>query len=477
MIKIVGLGPGSIGDLTIKAIETMKSAKKVYLRTLRHPNVDYIREQGINFDTFDEMYDNASDFDSLYINIANTIVKEEDVVYGVPGHPLVAEKSVDHIINICKENNMKYELITSISFIDAIISVMEIDPISGIKVVDGLQLEKQEPDTNISNIVTQVYNKLVASNVKIKLMDYYDDEQKVYVIRGAGVEGIEKIEEVFLYEIDRLSWIDHLTSLYIPPCTNQKYSFNDLINIIKRLRGEKGCPWDKEQTHTSLEKCLIEECYEVIDAIRTENVDNLCEELGDLLLQVVFHSEIAKDYDGFNIKDVTHNISEKMIKRHPHIFENESVSTSDEVLGNWEKIKMKEKSQENYTKVLKDIPINFPALLRAQKVQEKVKKVGFDFENVEDTMRKIEEEYKELLAAYDERNIEEVEEEIGDLLFSIVNFTRFLRLNSEICLTNTIEKFIKRFEYIENSIAEKSKTFDDLSLNDLNALWDESKVK
>lgn len=476
MIKIVGLGPGSTGDLTLKTLEYMKNAKKVYLRTKKHPNVEYIENMGIEFETFDSMYDSADDFDDLYLKIAKIVSNEDDVVYAVPGHPLVAEKSVGHIIRICEEAGKKYEVVTALSFIDAVITAIKIDPVLGLKVIDGLQLDIQEPDINVSNIVTQVYSPFIACDIKIKLMDYYDDEQEVYLIKAAGVDGLEKIEKMSLFEIDRIEWVDYLTSLYIPPCTvNRKYNFNDLVSIMKTLRSENGCPWDREQTHESLEICLVEECYEVLDAIKNNDTENLCEELGDVLLQVVFHSEIAREYDGFSVKDVVHGITEKMIKRHPHIFEGEKCETSGEVLLTWDKIKMKEKSQDNYTRVLKDIPMSFPSLLRAQKLQEKAKKVGFDFPNIEDIIDKIREEFDEVLTAYKNGNNSEIESEIGDLLFAVVNFSRFLGLNSEICLTNTIEKFIKRFEYIETKVLESGKTLKDSSLEEMDRLWNEAK--
>ncbi|KMT22049.1 nucleoside triphosphate pyrophosphohydrolase [Clostridium cylindrosporum] len=476
MIKIVGLGPGSSGDLTLKTLDIMKSAKKVYIRTFKHPNVEYIRNSGIEFETFDDMYDSAEDFDALYLEIATKVASEDNVVYAVPGHPLVAEKSVQHIIKICEENGKEYEIVTALSFIDAVVSAIKIDPITGLKIIDGLQLDTQEPDINVSNIVTQVYSPFIACDIKIKLMDYYDDEQEVYLIRAAGVEGLEKIEKMFLYEIDRADWVDYLTSLYIPPCTkNRKYNFNDLVSVMKTLRSEEGCPWDREQTHKSLERYLVEECYEVLDAIRKDDIDNLSEELGDVLLQVVFHSEIAREYDGFNIRDVVHGITKKMIDRHTHIFGEDKCETSGEVLSNWDKIKMKEKSQETYTQVLKDIPLSFPSLMRALKLQEKVKKVGFEFPHIEDTISKIQEEFEEVLKAHKNGNNKELEEEIGDLLFSVVNFSRFLSINPEICLTNTIEKFIKRFEYIENKVLESGKTLNEATLGEMDRLWNEAK--
>lgn len=477
MIKIVGLGPGSKGDLTLKTLDIMKNAKKVFLRTFKHPNVEYIKSLGIKFETFDDMYDSSDDFDTLYMDIAKKISEEDDVVYAVPGHPLVAEKSVQHIIDICKKNGKEYEIVTALSFIDAVITSIKIDPVKGLKVIDGLQLDVQEPDTGVSNLITQIYSPFVACDMKIKLMDYYDDEQEVYLVRAAGVEEEERIEKMYLYEIDRAEWVDYLTTLYIPPCDkNKKYNFKDLVSIMSMLRSENGCPWDREQTHESLEKCLIEECYEVLHAIREKDTENLCEELGDLLLQVVFHSEIAKEYDGFNIGDVVNGITKKMVHRHPHIFESDVCNTSNEVLSNWDKIKMTEKNQKTYTDVLKDIPMNFTALMRAQKLQEKVKKVGFEFSSIEETILKVEEEYREVLKAYKSGNNKEIEEEIGDLLFSIVNFSRFLRVNPEICLTNTIEKFIKRFEYIENQVLNQGKTLTESSLEEMDRLWIEAKT-
>ncbi|MEG1415524.1 MAG: nucleoside triphosphate pyrophosphohydrolase [Clostridium sp.] len=476
MIKIIGLGPGSIGDLTLKTLEIMKNANKVYLRTFKHPNVQYIKDYGIKFETFDHMYDSFEDFDELYMEIGKIVAEQEDVVYAVPGHPLVAEKSVQHVISLCEESGKEYEIVSALSFIDVVVSALKIDPICGMKVIDGLQLDVQEPDTKVCNIITQVYSPFIASDIKIKLMDYYHDEQPVVLLRGAGVEGEERIESMKLYEIDRQEWVDYLTSLYIPPVNEyNKYGFRDLVSIIRKLRSEDGCPWDREQTHESLRSNLLEECYEVIDAIDTSNTENLCEELGDILLQIVFHGEIAREYDGFCVNDVCHIVTQKMIDRHPHVFSDVEVNNSEDVISNWDKIKMKEKDQETLTRVLKDIPKSFSAIMRAEKVQNKVKKVGFEFENIDDTINKIKEEFQEVLNAYKNGNNSEVEEEVGDLLFSIVNFSRFLGLNPEICLTKTTEKFIKRFEYVESKILESGSTLQEATLKDMNRFWNEAK--
>lgn len=478
MIRILGLGPGAENDLTIGSINIMKNVNNLYLRTEKHPNVEYIRKLGIKFKTFDSFYEKGATFDEVYREIAEFIVGEEEVVYAVPGHPLVAEKSVLLIIELAKLKNIEVEIIPAVSFIDAIINVLRVDPINGLKIIDGLELGRQKPDLEVGNIITQVYSKLIVSEAKIKLMDYYEDEQSVYLIRGAGVKEIEKVEAMPLYMIDRVEWVDYLTSIYIPPVINKtKKDFNDLLTVMEVLRAEDGCPWDKEQTHETLKRYLIEEAYEVIEAIDEDNMENLCEELGDVLLQVVFHSQIAKEFGEFDIREVIHGIANKMIQRHPHVFGDESCNTSQEVLINWEEIKRKEKNIESHTNNLKAIPKVLPALIRSYKVQEKAAKVGFDWDKVEDAILKIHEELKEFLDALSEGKGEHIYEELGDLLFSVVNVARFLDINPEFALTNTTEKFITRFEYIENKVVENGKKMEQMTLFELDALWNEAKNK
>lgn len=476
MIKVLGLGPGSFDDLTLKTINLMKQAKKLYLRTEKHPNVEQIKELGIKFETFDKYYDEGSDFEEVYKKIAKFLVEQDDVVYAVPGHPLVAERSVQLLIEYAKEKGAKVEIIPALSFIDAIINALKIDPVEGLKIIDALDLDNQKPDKRVGNIITQVYSRLVASDVKIKLMDYYDDEDEIYVLKAAGVEGLEQIEKMPLYMLDRLEWVDYLTSVYIPPIKEgKKYDFYDLLDIMEKLRGEDGCPWDREQTHETLKRYILEESYEVIDAIEKDDIDELCEELGDVLLQIVFHSQIAKEFGDFNIYDVIQGISQKMIKRHPHVFGKTSVSSVDEVLDNWEAIKKKEKNIDSYTKSMERIPKSMPSLIRSYKVQEKAKEVGFDWDDVKDAIKKIEEEYKEVLEAAKIGDNNKIEEEIGDLLFAVVNTARFYEINPEIALTKTVEKFIKRFEYIEESAKKMGKDLKDMTLSEMDELWNKAK--
>lgn len=255
----------------------------------------------------------------------------------------------------------------------------------------------------------------------------------------------------------------------------KRYSLEDFIEIMKTLRGPNGCPWDREQSHESLKKSFIEETYEVLEAIDLKMSDKLCEELGDVLLQVVFHTIIAEEEGHFTIADVIDGVSKKMVSRHEHVFGKEKAQTADDVIDLWDKIKKKEKGARSQTEILKDVPPILPALMRSYKVQEKAAKVGFDWDDVKDAWAKVEEEKDELKDAYESADIKRIQEELGDLLFAIVNVSRFLKVEPELALTGTVNKFIKRFEYIETKSIEGGRQLTDMTLEEMDVLWDEAK--
>jgi tetrapyrrole methylase family protein/MazG family protein len=256
-----------------------------------------------------------------------------------------------------------------------------------------------------------------------------------------------------------------------------KYSFEDLIEIMALLRSREGCPWDREQTHESLKRYLIEETYEVLEAIDLKDKDKLCEELGDLMLQILFHAQIASEKGEFDIGSVITGISRKMVLRHTHVFGTDKAETANDVIDSWEKIKKKEKGAENQTKVLKDVPSNLPALMRSYKVQEKAAQVGFDWEKAEDAFKKVEEEIQELKDVYTGKNVERITDEMGDAFFALVNVCRFVNIQPELALTGTTEKFIKRFEYIEQQAAREGKKLEEMSLAEMDRLWDRAKIQ
>ena len=246
-----------------------------------------------------------------------------------------------------------------------------------------------------------------------------------------------------------------------------------LAEIIKVLRKE--CPWDRVQTHETLTKCLLEEAYETIDAIQEHDVENLREELGDVLLQVVFHCNLSEEEGDFDLTAVINEECEKMIRRHPHIFLQEQVKTIDKALEKWENVKSKEHGEERYTDRLKRVPKALPALLRSSKVQGKASKVGFDWDDASGAFDKLEEEIKELRCAYENGDAQNMTEEFGDLLFSMVNVSRFLEIDPEEALNQTTMKFIHRFDVMERIASERGLDFEELSLEEMDKLWVEAK--
>ncbi len=256
----------------------------------------------------------------------------------------------------------------------------------------------------------------------------------------------------------------------------QNYDFNDLVEITHILRSPGGCPWDREQTHESIRRDFIEETYEVIEAINKQSSEMLCEELGDVLLQVTLHSEMEAEKGVFNINDVADGICKKLIERHPHVFGEVTVSGTGEVLTNWDAIKKNSKNQKTQTDSMLAVPREFPALMRADKVQNKARKVGFDWDSADGAFDKLAEEFKELQEAIDCGNRENIKEEFGDLLFSVVNVSRFIGCDSEECLTNATDKFIDRFAVVEKLAAERNIDMKTAGVEELDKLWDLAKA-
>ena len=254
-----------------------------------------------------------------------------------------------------------------------------------------------------------------------------------------------------------------------------EYDINDFRRIIEVLRSPGGCPWDREQTHESIRRNLLEEAYETCEAIDENSPEHLREELGDLLMQVLFHSRIEEEKGVFNFDDVADTAVKKLIFRHPHVFGDITVSGSAEVLVNWDELKKKEKAQTTVTKTMDDVAESLPALWRAEKIQKKAKKVGFDWPDINGAMDKLHEELSELGQALDSGNAKHIEEELGDLLFSAVNAARFAGVDPESALHRSCEKFIRRFEYVEQAAATAGKDLKDMTLGEMDELWDQSK--
>ena len=491
-LSIVGLGPGGLDSISVGIFEKIKNARRLLLRTGKHPAAEELRSRGFEFETFDHLYERVGDFTEIYSEIAVEVVRlarEYPVVFAVPGHPLVGEEAVLRIIQLARETNLSYEIVPAMSFLDPVLTSLGLGLSQGLKLVDGLELAREErnpaanPDPLVPNIIMQVYNSRVASEVKLSLMEFYPDDHPVTVISAAGTAGQTRAEEIPLFELDRLSWIDHLTCVQVPPYLESKsmvsrYPADRLVGLLETLRGEDGCPWDKEQTHTSLKKYLIEETYEVIDAIEEGNMYKVCEEMGDLLLQIAFHAQIAAEQGFFDMNDVIRFISDKLIRRHPHVFGDTDVRNSEEVSVRWEEIKKNELKEKGETRnsLLDGIPNHMPALMKADKIQRRAAKVGFDWPDYRGALDKVSEELMEVCEAIDSGNADKVREEIGDMLFAVVNLARFKKIDPEEALALTNRKFKNRFVFMEESASGSGKNLSEMSLDELDRLWNNAKL-
>lgn len=255
-----------------------------------------------------------------------------------------------------------------------------------------------------------------------------------------------------------------------------RYDINDLLRIMELLRSPGGCPWDAEQTHESIRNSLIEETYEVIEAINKKDRELLLEELGDVLLQVVFHAQMEKEISSFDFSDVCDGICKKLVERHPHVFGSVSVEGTDDVLKNWDDIKRKSKGQKTQGSSMEKVPRELPALMRAEKIQSKAKKVGFDWPEISGALDALEGEIREFKEAMEKGSFDEAEAEMGDVLFSCVNVSRFMKIDPELALTRSNEKFIRRFLEVERLAEEKGINMKEKTIEELDELWNQAKI-
>lgn len=477
---IVGLGPGALGLLTMETWDMLTTADKLLLRTAKHPTVTELNARGVRFTSYDYVYDEQQTFEQVYEFIAKDCLRQvqegQRIVYAVPGSPLVAEKTVTLIRSLAAQQQIPVKILPGMSFIEVLYVKLGIDPIDGLTVLDSSDLPALPPELNTALVVTQVYNRQVASDTKLALMEFYPDDYIITAVRKLGLPD-EEIKQVPLFELDRLPVIDHLTSVYVPAraVKAERFDLTPIIDVMARLRSPGGCIWDIEQTHDSLRRYFVEEVYEVLEAIDLGESDKLCEELGDVLLQIVFHARVAEECGEFSMQDVIDSVTEKMVRRHPHVFGDITVRDAGDVVLNWEQIKKQEKGNER-TSVLDGIPQDLPSLMKAYKLQAKAAKVGFDWDNIAPVWEKIEEEVTELKEAMQAGNAEAMEGELGDLLFAVVNLARFLKIDAEVALNVTNNKFKRRFAHIEARVQEKGLKWEQFTLAELDKLWDEAKV-
>ncbi|MFP4978596.1 nucleoside triphosphate pyrophosphohydrolase [Paenibacillus sp. CN-4] len=490
-LTIVGLGSGNPDQLTLGIVKRLRAASAVIVRTKEHPVMAALAELEIAAESFDGLYESLSSFPEVYEAITSALIERAkslpdgaELVYAVPGHPMVAESAVSQLRRRCPEEGIELTVLGGESFLDEAFIRLGFDPIEGFQLLDASGIRSSQLQPELHTLIGQVYDTFTASEAKLCLMERYPDDYEVIVGHALGVDNEEKIERVPLYELDRLEGYGNLSLIYIPANREeeiQRRSFARLHEIVGILRSPEGCPWDREQTHDSLRKNLIEETYEVLETIDEDDPDHMKEELGDLLLQIMLHSQMEEEVGTFTVYDVIEGLNDKLIFRHPHVFGDTAAGNAEEALRNWDGMKAEEKRrkgiQPERESALSGVPRDLPALMKAYKLQKKAAKVGFDWDNIEDVLAKIAEELEELRQAIQEGTGEERMLELGDLLFAAVNAARFIDTDPEEALTRTNRKFVERFRYIEDSLHKQGRTASDSTLDEMEHLWQEAKRK
>lgn len=506
-IVVVGLGPGAWDDLTLAARDVLLGAPRVVCRTLRHPTVEALRERrpDLVLDSFDTLYDEAESFAALYPAMVRRLLEMaaerpagQPLVYAVPGHPLLGEESVRRLRAEAETAGVNVRLVAGLSFVEPVCAALGVDPLAhDLQLVDATSLAETPAAALMGALlptkpmfVAQVYNRRLASGVKLALAELYPDDWEVARVRWAGMPGEEAVERLPLAALDHDERADHLTTLFIPaldPLAAMRAP-EGLRHVVARLRAPGGCPWDREQTHQSLRKYVLEEAYEVAEVLdewdgSAEQAEKLAEELGDLLLQVYLQAEIADEEDLFHLGDVFQAITEKLIRRHPHVFGDVAVKDAAHVVRNWEAIKRAERATRgedvHRESALHGVPKSAPALYQAHELAKKAAKVGFAWPDAQGAVAKVAEEARELadaVAAPGSRPSDDAAAEMGDLLFALAALARHLGIEPEDALHAANRRFRQRFEAMEHRAEAEARELGTLTTDEWLAWWDQTKA-
>lgn len=479
-VTIVGLGPAGPEYVTEHTLAEIERVPHRYLRTGRHPSSHLVP----NPITFDEVYEAADTFADVYSEITDRLVaaatQHGEVLYAVPGSPLILERTVSALR---ADDRVECVIHPAMSFLDIVYARLGIDPVeAGVTLVDGHDFAVAAAGHAGPLLVAHTHANWVLSDIKLAVESSTGDEPVIILQRLGSPE--ELVTHTTWSELDRIVEADHLTSVYIPhlaaPVGAELVRFHQLARTLREQ-----CPWDQEQTHQSLVRFLLEETYEVVDALQALDPDDpttdeaLIEELGDLLYQVEFHATIAEQEGRFTMADVAQGVHDKLVRRHPHVFGPDGgakvvAGDTATVLTNWDAIKQQEKSR---TSVFEGVPHSLPALSYADAVQRKAAKVGFDWPDVDGAWPKIDEEAAEVRSAVAAGNAGAVHDELGDLLFAVVNVARHLGVEPESALRAATLKFRARFEHVERLARDRGITLKTAGLPTLDALWDEVKAR
>ena len=480
-ILVVGLGPGDPSLVTQQTLDAINRVTVRFVRTVQHPSADLVTAATGGATSFDDLYESEATFDHVYARIADRLIeaarKHGEVLYAVPGSPTVLERSVQLVRERAVQENIDVAALPAVSFLDATWSALGIDPVdAGVRLIDGHRFATEAAGERGPLLVAHTHANWVLSDIKLAAENEPADT-RVTLLHHLGLPD-ERIVDTTWAELDRTLEADHLTSLWLPqlaaPVAGELVRTHQLARTLREQ-----CPWDREQTHQSLVRYLIEETYEVVDALQALDPDDpstddaLIEELGDLLYQVEFHSTIAEQEGRFTIADVARTVHDKLVSRHPHVFGDVTADTPEAVTANWDAIKRAEKPER--VRVFDGVLKSAPSLVYAQQLQKKAAKVGFDWPDANGPLAKIDEETAELREAITGGDPDVIGLELGDLLFSVVNVARHLSLDAETALRAAASKFRDRFETVETLAAERGIDMATAGLEALDELWEIAK--
>lgn len=482
VVTVVGLGPGPAGLVTSETLDAIGKATTRFLRTSRHPSAALVN----GATSFDDEYERHDTFAEVYAAIAGRVteaaLRDGEVLYAVPGSPSVLEDGVRRLI---ADERLDVRVLSAVSFLDLAWSRLGIDPVDvGVRLVDAHRFAEAAADERGPFLVAQCHADWVLSDVKLAFEDARGDE-RVVVLHHLGLPD-EVVANTTWSELDRLErshdiTVDHLTSLYVPklgaPVAGEMARLHRLARTLREQ-----CPWDQEQTHGSLVRYLIEETYEVVDALNALDAENpatdetLIEELGDLLYQIEFHATIAEQEGRFTLADIARTTHDKLVRRHPHVFGDAEATTAGDVVTTWDAIKQQERAAKSGAPdFFAGVSRAAPSLSLAQKLQKRAAEVGFDWPDAQGAAAKLDEELDELREATQSGDPQTVRMELGDVLFSVVNVARKLGLDAETALRDAADKFVARFTKVQRLAEQRGIDMTSGNLAQLDALWDEAK--
>lgn len=467
-IIVIGMGSGDISGINNLGLSFIENNKKIFTRTNRHPVIEELKnyKEIISFDEIYEKVDFIEEVDEIIANKLINISEIEDVIYLVPGSPFVLEKSVELLI----ERVTNLEIINNQSFVDLVFSRI-FHVTEGYKTISGRDYKNSKVDFSLDLVIQEIDSEFLLDEIMLEVGEIYPSNSKFSIVKDGGLS-TEEIYSDFLENYSRKTQPNHQTTLVLHK-PDKVFDFSDLVEIADTLRGPEGCPWDIEQTHKSMRQDLLEEAYEVVDAINREDPDSVSEELGDLMFQVVMHSQIASENGDFNIIDVINKVNNKLILRHAHVFTDLILDKSSKVLQNWDSIKYSQRNLNKFWERLNDSK-GLPSTIRAYKIIDKVTRIGFDWDETGEILGKVKEEYGEVLEALE--NPENLKEELGDLLFTVSNLCHHLGYEPELLLSEACDKFVSRFKTMEEFAEKEGKEIKSLPKDDLERLWQISKL-